>query len=132
MVASLILLWANFNDARFILLGVQFAANMVFWAIIMMFGAFFLSVRIALLGSSEVWLSIAITVVAVVFFLVQAFLFWPLFLPSPVDQIVEEILLNYFYYLWFFTLFYSWRWLTEKLPGLKKKLKREQSESRNM
>ncbi|KAG5233376.1 ankyrin repeat, PH and SEC7 domain containing protein [Salix suchowensis] len=127
MVASLILLWANFNDVRFILLGVQFAANMVFYSIIMMFGAFFLSVRIALLGSPEVWLTIAIIVVAVVFFLVQAFLFWPLFLPSPVDQIVEEILLNYFYYLSFFTLFYSWRWLTE---NLKKKLKhtREQRE----
>ncbi|KAB5530117.1 hypothetical protein DKX38_020198 [Salix brachista] len=137
MVASLILLWANFNDARFILLGVQFGLIMVFCAIIMMFGAFFLSVRIALLGSPEVWLTIAIIVVAVVFFLVQAFVFWPWFLPSPVDQIVEGILLNYFYYLWFFTCFYSWRWLTEKLPefpGLKKKLKhpREQRESRNM
>ncbi|KAJ6360892.1 hypothetical protein OIU77_004841 [Salix suchowensis] len=137
MVASLILLWANFNDARFILLGVQFAAIMVFSSIIMMFGAFFLSLRIALLGSPEVWLTIAIIVVAVVFFLVQAFLFWPWFLPSPVDQIVEGILFNYFYYLCFFTLFYSWRWLTEKLPelpGLKKKLKhpREQRESRNM
>ncbi|KAJ6360916.1 hypothetical protein OIU77_004859 [Salix suchowensis] len=137
MVASLILLWANFNDARFILLGVQFAAIMVFSSIIMMFGAFFLSLRIALLGSPEVWLTIALIVVAVVFFLVQAFLFWPWFLPSPVEQIVEGILFNYFYYLCFFTLFYSWRWLTEKLPelpGLKKKLKhpREQRESRNM
>ncbi|KAJ6693284.1 hypothetical protein OIU85_004088 [Salix viminalis] len=117
-VAALILLWANFNDARFILLGVQLAAMMVFCSIIMMFGAFLLSVRIALLGSPEVWLTIAIIVVAVVFFLFQAFLFLPWVLPSPVDQIVEGILVNYLYYLWFFTLFYSWRWLTEKLPEL--------------
>ncbi|KAJ6360914.1 hypothetical protein OIU77_004857 [Salix suchowensis] len=133
MVAALILLWANFNDARFILLAVQFAGFMVFWAIIMMFGAFFLSVRIALLGSSEVWLSIAITVVAVVFFVVQAFLFLPWIIPRPVNQIIQRILLHYINYLSFFTLFYCWRWLTEKLPelpDLKKKLQntREQRE----
>ncbi|KAJ6377500.1 hypothetical protein OIU76_026467 [Salix suchowensis] len=38
-VAALILLWASFSDARFILLAVQVSAFMVFLAIIMMFGA---------------------------------------------------------------------------------------------
>ncbi|KAJ6693287.1 hypothetical protein OIU85_004090 [Salix viminalis] len=61
IVAALILLWANFNDARFILLAVKISGFMVFGAIIMMFGAF----------------------------LSSAFYFLPWFLPSPVDQIVS-------------------------------------------
>ncbi|KAB5534416.1 hypothetical protein DKX38_017502 [Salix brachista] len=115
MVAALILLWASFNDVRFILPAVQVSALMVFLAIIMMFGAFLLSVRIALLESHEVWLRIAITVVAVVFFLVQAFLFLPWILPRSVNQFLQRIILHHFYCLWFFTLFYCWRWLTEIL-----------------
>ncbi|KAB5534415.1 hypothetical protein DKX38_017501 [Salix brachista] len=118
MVAALILLWASFSDARFIFLAVQVSAFMVFLAIIMMFGAFILSVRIALLESHEVWLRIAITVVAVVFFLVQAFLFLPWILPRSVNHFLQRIILHHFYCLWFFTLFYCWRWLTEILPEL--------------
>ncbi|KAJ6333199.1 hypothetical protein OIU77_009127 [Salix suchowensis] len=115
MVAALILLWASFNDVRFILPAVQVSALMVFLAIIMMFGAFILSVRIALPEPHEVWLRIAITVVAVVFFLVQAFLFLPWILPRSVNQFLQRIILLHFYCLWFFTLFYCWRWLTEIL-----------------
>ncbi|KAJ6694036.1 hypothetical protein OIU85_004792 [Salix viminalis] len=117
-VAALILLWASFSDARFILLAVQVSAFMVFLAIIMMFGAFILSVRIALPESHEVWLRIAITVVAVVFFLVQAFLFLPWILPRSINHFLQRIILHHFYCLWFFTLFYCWRWLTEILPEL--------------
>ncbi|KAG5235277.1 ankyrin [Salix suchowensis] len=117
-VAALILLWASFSDVRFILLAVQVSAFSVFLAIIMMFGAFILSVRIALPEPHEVWLRIAITVVAVVFFLVQAFLFLPWILPRSVNHFLQRIILHHFYCLWFFTLFYCWRWLTEILPEL--------------
>ncbi|KAJ6416919.1 hypothetical protein OIU84_002745 [Salix udensis] len=97
MVAALILLWASFiSDAKFILLTVQVSALMVFLAIIMMFGAFILSVRIALLESHEVWLRMAITVVAVVFFLVQAFLFLPWIIPRSVNQFLQRIILRDF------------------------------------
>ncbi|KAJ6383458.1 hypothetical protein OIU78_026860 [Salix suchowensis] len=126
IVAALILLSASFTDARYILPAVWIAGFLVFWAIIMMFGAFFLSVKIALIGSHEEWVLIAITVVAVVFFLVQAFLFLPWFLPPSVNRSFKVILLNNLYFLSFFMLFYSWWWLTEKLPGLKKKPKHPQ------
>ncbi|KAJ6693289.1 hypothetical protein OIU85_004092 [Salix viminalis] len=129
IVAALILLSASFmTDARYILPAVWLAGFMVFWAIIMMFGAFFLSVKIALIGSHEEWLLIAITV-TVVFFLVQAFLFLPWFLPPSVSRSFKLIVLNNLYFLSFFMLFYSWWWLTEKLPelpDLKKKLKHPQ------
>ncbi|KAJ6360915.1 hypothetical protein OIU77_004858 [Salix suchowensis] len=126
IVAALILLSASFTDARYILPAVWLAGFMVFWAIIMMFGAFFLSVRIALLGSPEVWLTIALIVVAVVFFLVQAFLFLPWFFPLFVNRNFQGILLNNLYFLSFFILYYSRWWLTEKLADLKKKLKNPQ------
>ncbi|KAJ6383460.1 hypothetical protein OIU78_026862 [Salix suchowensis] len=47
-----------------------------------------------------------------------AFLFLPWIIPRPVNQIIQRILLHYINYLSFFTLFYCWRWLTEKLPEL--------------
>ncbi|KAJ6758097.1 ANKYRIN REPEAT PROTEIN-LIKE [Salix koriyanagi] len=122
IVAALILLWANFIDARFILLAVKISGFMVFYSINLMFGAFLSSVSIALLGSSEVW-SIAITVVAVVFYFVLAFLFLPWILPRTVNQILQRILLCSWYYQFFIMFFYIWRWLPEKLADLKKKLK---------
>uniref|UniRef100_A0A3N7FWI5 PGG domain-containing protein n=1 Tax=Populus trichocarpa TaxID=3694 RepID=A0A3N7FWI5_POPTR len=51
LVAALILLWSNFNYPRYQIPAVQISTSMVCLAIIMMFGAFFFSVRIALLGS---------------------------------------------------------------------------------
>ncbi|KAJ6433433.1 hypothetical protein OIU84_017179 [Salix udensis] len=124
IVAALILLWANFNDARFILLAVKISGFMVFGAIIMMFGAFLSSVGIALLGSPEGRLSmICLTVMILELSLVLAFLFLPWILPRSVNQILQQHLLCIWYYEFFIMFFYIWRWLPEKLADLKKKLK---------
>jgi hypothetical protein len=49
LVAALILLWSNFNYPKFQIPAVEFSISMVCSAIVMMFRAFFCSVRIALL-----------------------------------------------------------------------------------
>jgi hypothetical protein len=117
LVAALVLLWANFNDAKFKLVAVNFSAFIVFSAITMMMEAFSFSVRIALLGSPDVWLTITITIVAYVFFLPQAFFLLTWILPRSFNQILHEIL-YYFLHGTLFTLFHSWRWLTDqKLVG---------------
>lgn len=69
LLAALILLWSNFNYPRFQIPAVEFSISMVCSAIVMMFGAFYCSVRIALLGSHDGLLTIIVEVVAVMFFL---------------------------------------------------------------
>jgi len=88
LVAALILLWSNFNYPRYQIPAVQFSISMVCLAIIMMFGAFFFSVRIALLGSHGGLLTIIVEVVAVMFFFAQAFFVFPWIIPLNFNYVL--------------------------------------------
>jgi len=107
LVAALILLWSNFNYPKFQIPAVEFSISMVCSAIIMMFGAFFSSVRIALPGSHGGLLTIIVEVVAVMFFLAQAFLVFPWIIPLYFNEVLLRVLLHYFYYNLFLVFIYS-------------------------
>ncbi|KAG5233409.1 ankyrin repeat, PH and SEC7 domain containing protein [Salix suchowensis] len=115
LVAALMLLWATFNNPKFQIPAVVFSTSMVCLAIVLMFGAFFFSVKIALLGSHGGFLAVTITVVAVMFFLAQALLVFPWIIPISANQILLHLLLHYFYYIYFFLFIYGKWWLTHKL-----------------
>jgi hypothetical protein len=121
LVAALILLWSNFNYPKFQIPAVEFSISMVCSAIVMMFGAFFFSVRIALLGSPGRLLTIIIEVVAVMFFFAQAFLVFPWIIPLYFNKVLLQVLLHYFYYSLFLLFIYSSWWLPNKLSDLKRK-----------
>jgi hypothetical protein len=121
LVAALILLWSNFNYPKFQIPAVEFSISMVCSAIVMMFGAFFCSVRIALLGSHGGLLTIIVEVVAVMFFLAQAFLVFPWIIPLYFNEVLLRVLLHYFYYSLFLVFIYSSWWLPNKLSDLKRK-----------
>ncbi|KAJ6693282.1 hypothetical protein OIU85_004086 [Salix viminalis] len=115
LVAALILLWSNFNYPKFQIPAVVFSNSMVCLSIVLMFGAFFFSVRIALLGSHGRFLAVTITVVAVMFFLAQALLVFPWIIPLSANQILLQLLLHYLYYIYFFLFVYGKWWLTQTL-----------------
>ncbi|KAJ6693283.1 hypothetical protein OIU85_004087 [Salix viminalis] len=114
LVAALMLLWATFNNPKFQIPAVVLSTSMVCLAIVMMFGAFFFSVKIALLGSHGGFLAVTITVVAVICFLAQALLVFPWIIPISANQILLQLLLHYFYYIYFFLFVYGKWWLTHK------------------
>ncbi|KAJ6952715.1 protein ACCELERATED CELL DEATH 6 [Populus alba] len=120
VVAAIILLWTNLNDVKFAPFVVWFSSLMVGGAIYMMCLAFFFAVSIALGGSDYGVLAIIIIVVGVVFFLAQTLLYIQWILPPSVNQILEGMLSYYVYFLSFLFLFYSWRWLPDKLSELKR------------
>ena len=122
LVASVMLLWATFNYPKFQIPAVVLSTVMVCLAIVMLFGAFFCSVQIALLGSHGGFLAVTITVVAVMFFLAQALLVFPWIIPLSANQILLQLLLHYFYYIYFFLFVNGKWWLTHKLYDLKRKL----------
>ncbi|KAB5512781.1 hypothetical protein DKX38_029809 [Salix brachista] len=119
VVAAIILLWTNLNDVKFAPFVIWFSSLMVGGAIYMMCLAFFFAVSIALGGSDYGVLAIIIIVVGGVFFVAQTLLYIQWILPPSVNQILEGILSYHVYYLSFLFLFYSWRWLTDKLSELK-------------
>ncbi|KAJ6360909.1 hypothetical protein OIU77_004853 [Salix suchowensis] len=121
LVAALMLLWATFNYPKFQIPAVVLSTAMVCLAIVMMFGAFFCSVKIALLGSHGGFLAVTIIVVAVMFFLYLASLVFPWIIPLSVNQILLQVVLHYYYYIYFFLFDYSKWWLTHKLYDLKTK-----------
>jgi len=120
VVAAIILLWTNLNDVKFAPFVVWFSSLMVGGAIYMMCLAFFFAVSIALGGSDYGVLAIIIIVVGIVFFLAQTLLYIQWILPPSVNQILEGMLSYYVYFLSFLFLFYSWRWLPDKLSELKR------------
>ena len=120
VVAAIILLWTNLNDVKFATFVIWFSSLMVGGAIYMMCLAFFFAVSIALGGSDYGVLAIIIIVVGVVFFVAQTLLYIQWILPPSVNQILEGILSYHVYYLSFLFLFYSWRWLADKLSELKR------------
>lgn len=81
----------------------------------MMFGAFFCSVKIALLGSHGGSLAVTITVVAVMFFINLASLVLHWMNPDFVDQISLQLLLHCCYYIYFFLFIHGEWWLAHKL-----------------
>jgi hypothetical protein len=112
LVAALFLLMPSVTYPRFQIATVWFSIIMVRLAIFMMFWAFLLSVRIALIGSHRSLLTIIITGVAVVF---------PSIIPLSVSPVHLKVLLHYiYYYLFFLFINCSW-WLSNKLSDLKKK-----------
>jgi hypothetical protein len=121
LVAALILLWSNFNYPRYQIPAVQISTSMVCLAIIMMFGAFFFSVRIALLGSHGGLLTIIVEVVAVMFFFAQACFVFPWIIPLNFNYVLLQVLLHNFYYSLFLLFIYSSWWLPNKLSDLKRK-----------
>ncbi|CAK7349822.1 unnamed protein product [Dovyalis caffra] len=121
VVAAIILLWTNLNDVKFAPIVVWFSSLMVGGSIYMMCLAFFFAVSIALGGSNYGVLATIIIVVGAVFFVAQTLLYIQWILPPSVNQILEGMLSHYVYYLSFFLLFYSWRWLPDKLSEIKRK-----------
>ncbi|KAG6736675.1 hypothetical protein POTOM_060441 [Populus tomentosa] len=121
LLAALLLLWSNFNYPRYQIPAVQFSISVVCLAIIMMFGAFMFSVRIALLGSHGGLLTIIAEVVAVMFFFAQAFLVFPWIIPLNFNYVLLQVLLHSFYYIFFLLFIYSGWWLRNKLSDLKRK-----------
>ncbi|XP_011037307.1 PREDICTED: ankyrin repeat, PH and SEC7 domain containing protein secG-like isoform X3 [Populus euphratica] len=119
LVGALILLWSNFSYPKFQIPAVKFSISMVCLAIVMMFGAFFVSVRIALLGSHGGLLTIIVEVVAVMFFIAQAFLVFPWIIPLEFNHVLLQFLLHCFNYSFFLMFIYSRWWLPKKLSDLK-------------
>ena len=109
LVAALFLLVPSFSNPRFQFSAVWFSSNMVCLAIFMMFGAFLLSVRIALIGSHLSLLTIFISGVAVVV---------PSIILLFVIQVLLKVPLHPFYYGLFCLFFYSSWWLPNKLSDL--------------
>ena len=135
LVAALILLWSNFNYPRYQIPAVHFSISMVCLAIVMMFGAFFFSVRIALLGANGGLLTIIVEVVAVMFFFALAFLVFPWIIPLNFNYVLLKVPLRYIYNGLFFLFIYGTWWLPNilsdlkrKLSDLKRKLKRKLSD----
>ncbi|KAJ6878178.1 protein ACCELERATED CELL DEATH 6-like [Populus alba x Populus x berolinensis] len=100
LVAALFLLLPGFNYPKFQISAVGFSTIMVCLAIYMMFGAFLLSVRIALIGSHSWLLIIIITGVAAVF---------PSIILLFVYPVLLQALLHYIYYSIFFIVYLQWR-----------------------
>ncbi|KAJ6884934.1 hypothetical protein NC652_031817 [Populus alba x Populus x berolinensis] len=75
----------------------------------------------ALGGSNYGVFAIIIIVVGIAFFVAQTLLYIQWILPPSVNQIMEGLVSHYVYYISFFVLVYSWRWLTDKLPDLCRK-----------
>ncbi|KAB5530119.1 hypothetical protein DKX38_020200 [Salix brachista] len=121
VVAATILLWTNLNDVKFAPFAVWFSSLMVGGSIYMMCLSFFFAVSIALGGSNYGVFAIIVIVVAVVFFLAQTLLSIQWILPPTVNQILEGLLSHHVYYISFFLLVYIWRWLTDKIPDLRRK-----------
>ncbi|KAG5233403.1 protein ACCELERATED CELL DEATH [Salix suchowensis] len=121
VVAAIILLWTNLNDVKFAPFAVWFSSLMVGGSIYMMCLSFFFAVSIALGGSNYGVFAIIVIVVAVVFFLAQTLLSIQWILPPTVNQILEGLLSHHVYYISFFLLVYIWRWLTDKIPDLRRK-----------
>jgi hypothetical protein len=94
---------------------------MVGGSIYMMCLSFFFAVSIALGGSNYGVFAIIIIVVGIAFFVAQTLLYIQWILPPSVNQIIEGLISYYVYYISFFVLVYSWRWLTDKLPDLRRK-----------
>ncbi|KAJ6761967.1 MOLTING PROTEIN MLT-4 [Salix koriyanagi] len=117
VMASIILCWAQLYDLKFAPFVIWFSSLMVGGAIYMMCMAFFFAVIIALGGSDYRVLALVI-VVGSVFFLAQTLLYLQWILPPSVNQILERIISYHVYYLSFLLLFYSWRWLPDKLSEL--------------
>ncbi|KAJ6421977.1 hypothetical protein OIU84_027004 [Salix udensis] len=120
VMASIILCWAQQYDLKFAPFVIWFSSLMVGGAIYMMCLAFFFAVIIALGGSDYGVLAIIIIVVGAVFFLAQTLLYLQWILPPSVNQILERKLSYHVYYLSFLLLFYSSRWLPDKLSELKR------------
>ncbi|KAJ6884925.1 hypothetical protein NC652_031809 [Populus alba x Populus x berolinensis] len=98
LAAALFLLLPSFYSPRFQISAVWFSGIMVCLAIYMMFGAFLFSVRIALIGSHGWLLTIInITGVAVVF---------PSIIPLFVNNVHLQVLVHYFYYMYFLVFIY--------------------------
>ncbi|KAJ6884949.1 hypothetical protein NC652_031830 [Populus alba x Populus x berolinensis] len=112
LAAALVLLLPSFTNG-FQMSAVWFSSNMVCMAIYMMFGAFLMSVRIALIGSYSSFLATIITGVHVVF---------PLIILLYVSQFLLKGRLPHLYYGLFLVYFYSRWWLPNKLSDLKRKL----------
>ncbi|KAG6736392.1 hypothetical protein POTOM_060850 [Populus tomentosa] len=121
VVAAIILLWTNLNDVKFAPFALWFSSLMVGGSIYMMCLSFFFAVSIALGGSNYGVFAITIIVVGIAFFVAQTLLYIQWILPPSVNQIMEGLVSHYVYYISFFVLVYSWRWLTDKLPDLRRK-----------
>ncbi|KAI9383812.1 hypothetical protein POPTR_013G133700v4 [Populus trichocarpa] len=121
VVAAIILLWTNLNDVKFAPFALWFSSLMVGGSIYMMCLSFFFAVSIALGGSNYGVFAIIIIVVGIAFFVAQTLLYIQWILPPSVNQIIEGLISYYVYYISFFVLVYSWRWLTDKLPDLRRK-----------
>ncbi|KAJ6878152.1 hypothetical protein NC651_030785 [Populus alba x Populus x berolinensis] len=110
LVAALVLLLPSFGNPRLQISAVEFSIFMVCLAIYMMFWAFLMSVKIALIGSNGLFLLIISTGVAVV-------------IPSIIMVFLSKTLVRVpeLYYLPFLVYFYCRWWLPHKLSDLKKK-----------
>ncbi|XP_011010269.1 PREDICTED: uncharacterized protein LOC105115158 [Populus euphratica] len=111
LVAALILLRANFTDAKFGIFAVGFSVVIVSLAILKMFQAFIYAVTIALLGSDDAWSKIIITLEVFMGLCTLVFIVIPWILPS--GGIPE--LSHYLYYKYFWFLFYTYEWLPYKI-----------------
>jgi len=118
LVASLILLRANFTDANFEIIAVRLSVSMVGWAILFMLGAFIDAVTIPSLGSHDAWSKTTITVVAFTALYVVDLI---VTLPFGGIRYLPGMLLRYFYYIYFLRRFYTYEWLPYKIYKRKHK-----------
>jgi hypothetical protein len=118
LVASLILLRANFTDANFEIIAVGLSVSMVGLAILFMFAAFIDAVTIPSLGSHDKWLKTTITVVTFAGLYALELI---VSLPFGGFPNLRGMLLRYFYYIYFFFRFYTYEWLAYKIYKRKHK-----------